>query len=139
MSSTEDMLAIQQVIAQYSYTFDFKDAEGWANLFTEDGVWESYRGNNTEPGTSLKSRQEIRQWAESSMERRLEGSYNLHHQTALLFDELTDDSAQTRTMVLITAHDATDEPNRISLTGYYQTRWRKTAQGWLIEHCTLRS
>lgn len=139
MSRTEDMLAIQQVIAQYSYTYDFKDAGGWADLFTEDGVWESYRGQNAEPGTRLKSRREIKEWAESSMQRRLAGSYNFHHQSGILFDELTDDSAQTRSMVIITAHDAPDQPNRITLTGYYQTRWRKTPQGWRIVHCTLRS
>ena len=138
MSKTEDMLAIQQVIAQYSYTYDFLDAEGWANLFTEDGIWERFRGADAEPATRLVGRQEILQWAKESMERRLEGSYNLHHQTALLFDKMTDESAQTRTMVLITAHDAPDEPNRVTLTGYYQTSWCKTAQGWQMRHCILR-
>jgi hypothetical protein len=31
----EDRLDILQKIAEYSYTFDGKDADGWANLFTD--------------------------------------------------------------------------------------------------------
>ena len=38
--SIEDKLAIQEVIAQYSYTYDAQDAEGFADMFTEDAVWE---------------------------------------------------------------------------------------------------
>jgi myo-inositol-1-phosphate synthase len=32
----------QEVIAQYSYTYDAQDAEGFAALFTEDAVWELF-------------------------------------------------------------------------------------------------
>jgi len=35
-----DRLAIATVIAQSSYTWDSKEAEAYANLFTEDAVWE---------------------------------------------------------------------------------------------------
>jgi len=37
--SVEDRLAIQDVIAQYSYTYDNQDADGFARLFAEDGVF----------------------------------------------------------------------------------------------------
>jgi SnoaL-like domain len=40
MMSIEDKLAIHEVIAQYSYTYDGKDAEGFAQLFVDDGVFE---------------------------------------------------------------------------------------------------
>ena len=42
--SLEDKLAIQEVIAQYLYTFDSKDAEGCANLFTDDAVMDFQSG-----------------------------------------------------------------------------------------------
>ena len=42
MMSLEDKLSIEEVITQYSYTYDTKDAEGFAALFTEDAVWESF-------------------------------------------------------------------------------------------------
>jgi len=51
--NTEDKLAIQQAIANYSYTFDSGDAEGWANIFTEDGVWEFFAGGVPTPTTRL--------------------------------------------------------------------------------------
>jgi ketosteroid isomerase-like protein len=35
--STEDYLAITQMFARYCWLVDEGDAEGWANLFTEDG------------------------------------------------------------------------------------------------------
>lgn len=137
MSKLEDMLAIQQVIAQYSYTFDSKDAAGWANLFTEDAVWESFRGHETTPATRLESRPAIRSWADGMMLRRLEGSLNYHHQSGILFDELTANSARTRSMAIITAQDAVDQPVRINRSGVYHTQWRKTPQGWRIQHCVL--
>ena len=48
--NVEDRLDILQKIAEYAYTFDGKDAEGWANLFTEDGVryGDDYQGLPTE-------------------------------------------------------------------------------------------
>jgi hypothetical protein len=42
MVSLEDKLAVQEVIAQYSYTYDAQDAEEFAALFTEDAVWERF-------------------------------------------------------------------------------------------------
>lgn len=48
MMSREDKLALQEM-AQYAYTYDGMDAEGFAALFTEDAVWEnvSARGSHT--------------------------------------------------------------------------------------------
>jgi hypothetical protein len=36
--SFEDKLAIQEIIAQYSYTYDAQDADGFAAVFTEDAL-----------------------------------------------------------------------------------------------------
>jgi hypothetical protein len=52
----EDKLAIQEVIAQYSYTYDAQDAEGFAALFTEDAVWELFAAGSTRPAIRLESR-----------------------------------------------------------------------------------
>ena len=49
----EDMMAIQQLIALYSYTFDSGDDKGWANVFTRDGIWESFAAGATSPSTRL--------------------------------------------------------------------------------------
>jgi uncharacterized protein (TIGR02246 family) len=38
--TVEDKLAIQEAIARYSYAYGSKDAEAFAQLFVEDGVFE---------------------------------------------------------------------------------------------------
>jgi hypothetical protein len=38
----EDKLAIHEIIARYSYAYDGQDAEGFARLFVEDGVFEIF-------------------------------------------------------------------------------------------------
>ncbi len=139
MSKVEDMLAIQQVIAQYSYTFDSRDAAGWVDLFTEDAVWESYRGFEKTPTNRLEGRAAMRTWADGMMVRRAEGSLNYHHQSGILFDELTATTARTRAMAIITAQDSADQPVRINRSGIYRTQWVKTPQGWRIKHCMLGS
>jgi hypothetical protein len=40
--SGEDRQAIREVIAQYSYMYDSLDADGFARLFAEDGVFEVF-------------------------------------------------------------------------------------------------
>jgi hypothetical protein len=57
--SLEDKLAIQEVIAQYSFFYDAQDAEGFAALFTEDAVWELFAAGATHPATRLDSRAAI--------------------------------------------------------------------------------
>jgi hypothetical protein len=57
--SLEDKLTIQEAIAQYSYTYDAQDAEGFAALFTEDAVWELFAAGATHPTIRLESRAAI--------------------------------------------------------------------------------
>ena len=130
--SLESKLAIQEVIAQYSYTYDAKDAEAFSKLFTEDAVWELYMFGSTEPQVRLNSRQAIRDWAAHNYRGRTASVNSRHHQSGTLFDELTDGNARTRTMVLITHQNATDITPRPTLSGVYYDLWRKTAGGWKL-------
>ena len=100
--SLEDKLAIQEVIAQYSYTYDAQDAEGFAALFTEDAVWELYACGATHPEMQLVSRAAIRAWAAQRLHERRGHFTSRHYQSGLLFEALTADAARTRTMVLVT-------------------------------------
>jgi len=38
--SLEDKMDILEVIARYAYTYDGRDADGFAHLFTEGGIFE---------------------------------------------------------------------------------------------------
>lgn len=134
--NTEDRLDILQKIAEYSYTFDGKDAEGWANLFTEDGVWDSIIKGQDIPTEHLVGRDTIREWA-ATRHKTIPDTYrSFHHQSGTIFDELTPDSAVTRTMLILTGQDMSAAPARggaqVTIAGVYHDQWVKTAGGWLM-------
>lgn len=135
--STEDMQAIQQQVARYSYTFDSGDAEGWAEVFTEDGLWEFYAAGATTPATRLEGRDALRGFCQQRFSERREGVTSYHHQSGVIFDELTADSARVRTMLILTIQLPSEAP-RLYLTGVYEDEWVKTPQGWRIKYRVLR-
>jgi hypothetical protein len=47
--SLEDKLAIHEMIAQYSYAYDSKDDDGFAQVFVENGVFEIFVPGKTMP------------------------------------------------------------------------------------------
>ena len=61
--SVEDKLAIQEVIARYSYAYDSKDAEAFAQLFVDDGIFEVIVPGEPSPTVRLSSRVAICEWA----------------------------------------------------------------------------
>jgi ketosteroid isomerase-like protein len=130
--SVEDRLVIQEMIAEYSYTYDSNDANGFAQLFVEDGVFEVFVPGKTTAVFVLQSRAAIYEWAKQRLEGRHGAVISRHHQTGILFEELTPDAARTRTMVLVT-HQLPDEASpRPTVTGSYQDIWRRTDAGWRI-------
>jgi len=134
----EDKLAIYEVIARYSHTWDAKDADGFAQLFVEEGVWELFGPGPEPPQLRLESRAAIHAWAIQNFEGRLLGIHTRHHQGATLFDELTKDTARTRTLVLVTHQGPSDDIPRPHVSGVYQDEWRKTSAGWQFAHRLLR-
>lgn len=132
--SIEEKLAIHEMIARYSYTYDSKDAEGFAQVFVEDGVFEIFVPGKTSPSVRLQSREEIRQWVARRLKERIGRFTSRHHQSGIVFDELTSDSARTRTMVLVTHQDITEAAPRPTDSGVYHDQWRKTHEGWRLAH-----
>ena len=132
--SIEDKLAIHEIIAQYSYAYDGRDAEGFARLFVEDGVFEIFIPGKTSASVRLQSRTEIRGWAAQRLQERSGRFTSRHYQSGILFDELTSDSARTRTMVLVTHQGLAEAAPRPTVSGVYHDRWRKTHAGWRLAH-----
>ena len=97
--SVEDRLAILEMIGHYSRTYDGKDADGYAELFTEDAVFEVYSGRE-KPLLHCGSREAIREWARALHEDMPDGYQSRHHQTGTIFEALGPDSARTTTMLL---------------------------------------
>jgi uncharacterized protein (TIGR02246 family) len=133
----EDKLAIQEVIAKYSYAYDGKDAEAFAQLFVEDGIFEVIVPGESSPTVRLLSRAAIRAWA-TQRHKINASSQARHYQSGLLFDELTAETASTRTMLLLTRQGAPDAAPLLHLTGVYHDTWRKTGEGWRLAHRAAR-
>ena len=132
--SVEDRLAILETIAQYSHTYDGQDAEGFARLFAEDGVFEVFVPAKEVAVLRLASQAVIHAWAAKRLGARRGVFTSRHHQSGTLFEELTSNSAKSRTMVLVT-HQLLDAAlPRLALTGVYHDLWRKTAVGWRFAH-----
>lgn len=126
-------LSILQSIADYSYTFDGRDAEGWSQVFTEDAVWEF---RPSDPASALAGfravgREAIRAWAEQRYRELGPGARFLHHQSTTSFDALDPAGGATRTLVTVSRCDAGDPP-RLSVAGVYHDLWRPTPAGWRL-------
>ena len=82
----DDMLSIQQQIARYSYAFDSGDAEGFAKVFTIDGLWEYYSTGATQPALRLEGNDALRDYClNRASERRKAGIISYHHQSGIFF------------------------------------------------------
>jgi hypothetical protein len=82
----------------------------------------------------LPSRAAIREWAAQRLRARRGRLVSRHYQSGTLFDELTSDSALTRTMMLVTHQDADGGAPRPTLSGVYHDHWRRTSAGWRLAH-----
>jgi hypothetical protein len=135
--SVEDKLAIQEMIARYSYVYDSNDADAFAQLFVEDGIFEVIVPGEFSPTVKLSSRAAIREWA---AQRYLLNAARQarHYQSGVLFDELTAETASTRTMLLLTRQGTPDAAPLLHLTGVYHDKWRKILEGWRLIHRSAR-
>ena len=130
--STEDKLAIQEMIARYSDTYDSGDARGFAGLFVDHAVFEIFVPGRTRPAVRLRSRREIYGWAARRLRERHGRFTSRHFQSGVRFDELTPKVARVRVMMLVTRQEATDNRPYVNLTGVYHDVWRKTSAGWRL-------
>ena len=134
----EDMMAVEQVIARYAYTFDQGEADAWAALFCEDGVWELVDQLGGEPRRRLVGRAELAAFCTHQFTSRAPGVSSCHHQSSVLFDELTDSSARTRTLLILTVKTAGEAP-QVRMTGVYHDSWVRTDAGWRLKLRVLTS
>lgn len=132
-----DRLAITDVLTQYSYRWDGKDAAGFAGLFTDDAVIERHVFGELVPGSRLVGKEAIYQYAVESHGGRLADRQSRHHFSGIVFVELDADSAVTENMALITHQTASDSAAVIRSSGIYRNTWRRTAEGWRISRRIL--
>lgn len=132
----EDRFEISDQIAKYSQLWDRKDADAFSQLFTEDAVLEWHFADATEQPPLLRGRENILKYARKAHAGRLAGRQSRHHFSGLVFESLTEDTAVTEHMFMVT-HVLLDQPPILRSTGIYQIEWRKTDTGWLMSRRKL--
>jgi hypothetical protein len=128
----DDRLAIQEMIARYSHSYDTRDLDAFAAVFVADAVFEVFLPGDTRPSVRLRSREAIREWAAQRLRERAGRFASRHYQSGTLFDLLTSASARTRTMLLVIHQEAGAAVPSPTRSGVYHDQWRKTRTGWRL-------
>ncbi|MEM6652098.1 MAG: nuclear transport factor 2 family protein [Pseudomonadota bacterium] len=132
----EDRALIADQVARYAQFWDRKDVEAFSKLFTEDAVIEWHFADATEQPPVLKGRENILQYGHQAQAGRLAGRQSRHHFSNLIFENLTETSALTEHMFMVT-HVTPNDPPIVRSTGIYRIAWRKTDEVWLMSHRKL--
>lgn len=125
-------VAIAEALAQYPYRWDSKNSVSFANLFTEDGMMERWRKGIFIEGSRIQGKEDILEYAKNAHTGRLADRQTRHHFSNLVFLELSDSSAVTENMALITHQTAEDVVAQVSGSGIYRISWEKSAGQWKI-------
>ena len=130
MGTAEDKLEILDLIGRYSHGADGNEPTAYADVFTDDGV---FQGRSGQPDEIIyRGRDEILAFV-SGVHAQRGNRQSRHHQSTTIFLEMTADRAKTRTYLLTTA--ATEGfPPQVGLTSIYEDDIVRTDHGWRMKY-----
>ena len=135
----EDRFAILELIAAYGLFWDARDPEGWARLFTPDGVFELYVPGVRPPVRRLTNVGERITAARAAFVSQMTRRTRLY-QTSITFDDLAEDHASVRTLLLLMdVSDTREGTIRPLYSGTTLDQFRKTPVGWRFAKRELHS
>ena len=111
---------IRHTLAAHNQAGDSNDSEGWIATFTHDAILEA-------PGIHLSGYEALYAW-KTSHTIFAETAFRSHHVSSILINLLSAQTATARSNWLVTTDIGPDH------SGRYSDRFRKTGEGWLIEH-----
>ena len=123
-----DKFAISEMLAEYSYRWDTKASQEFADLFIDDSILETWRGEVLV--RKIEGKQNILEYAEQSHTVRLIDRQTRHHFSGLVFKTLSETAAVTENMALITHQTVSDQQAIIRNSGIYRISWEKKSEGW---------
>lgn len=127
LTEVEDKLAIQELLARYNFAINFGDVEGWANCFTEDGIFEC-------PFGIFKGYAALRKYVSDRTAER-QGLPLRHMNTNIIID-VQGDHASARCYLLLM--QAAPEGLKLLTTGVYQDELRKIKGSWRFSHRNVK-
>lgn len=123
----EDRMALLELEGAYAATYDRRDGDAWAALFTEDGIYQGRRFEGMEDLNYVQGRAALAEFCRTSP---VEGVHYLH----VPQHSIDGDHAQGR-LAFQARGMSVDAHGRVSLTqadGYYDVSYRRTEEGWRI-------
>lgn len=136
LRSLLDRQQITEVLHRYGQTFDAKDADGFASLFTDDAHWKIHRRGTERPQFENNSRAELKDFVADRFSTVLAGRHTHHYVTGTVFLELTEDFARTRSTVLV-VHRILETGALVPVNApVYMDEFVKTEAGWRISRHT---
>ena len=117
--TTQDYIDIQQLYARYNVAIDAADAEGYANTFTSDGVFNTFNGRDALLGFA----------------RNYTGTSRRHWNTNLVITPTPEGAKGSVYLFLL---DVSVRPPAISTAIQYDDALVKTAQGWRFKKRTTK-
>jgi hypothetical protein len=120
-TATEDRDNIRQLLARYNHFIDSHDDEGWAGLFTADGVFDT-------GGEPFVGREALRKFAASV-------PAGLRHVVVNEVIDVGGDEANALAYLLLFA----GTPRALAMCGTYEDTLRRTPDGWRFSRRVFRA
>ena len=128
MGVADDKLEILDLIGRYSHGADGSEPSAYADVFTDDGV---FQGRSGQPDESrIQGRTAILAFV-TDVHARRGNRQTRHHQSTTMFLEITPDRAKTRTYLMTTSKGSGFTPT-VGLTSIYEDDVVRTDKGWRI-------
>jgi hypothetical protein len=125
LAAVEDRLALIELEAMYARTYDAREGEAWAALFTPDGIYQSRGASASGGGSFVQGRAAL---ARSCVEAKHDGIHLMH----LPQLTITGDRAIGRVHLEFAARDHGDDTHR-RMVGYYDIEYARVDGRWFIK------
>ena len=128
LSRVEDQLELLRLEGAYAFFYDRGDGQGWAALFTEDGVYSGRQLAGMGEPNFIQGRANLTRFCEAGR------SVSCVHMLHLPHFMIDGDTATSRILIqhrgkMIDEHG---RPTQTQSVGCYDVSYRRTGEGWRI-------
>lgn len=127
LAAVEDRLALMELEGMYARTYDAREGEAWAALFTPDGIYQARGASAAGGGTFVQGRAAL---ARACRVAPFDGIHFLH----LPQLTITGDRALGRVHLEFVGREHGEDHAQRRMAGYYDVDYARVDGRWLIRH-----
>ena len=130
--STEDQLAIRDIVARYAWALDTGDVEGFVNCFCRDGmlIWDAF-----DVPERWEGHEELRHFA--TFIRELPSSAGRQHHVSNTVIDVREDGVRSKSYAVVALRQG-DGPHNLHVMGYYEDLFRREEGQWRLAERVIR-